>query len=301
MPAITCRYVRTNGARCGSPALTGRTLCYHHDKVAHHHRGLDAHPSDDTPIVIHPISSSDRTQREPMLAEPIAPPLTLDIPPLEDRDSIQLALSMIITAMAHNRIDPRRATAMLYGLQVASANCRHIAPEPPQNLVREIVVEDGQSLALDEDPIAEPADSAVSRLVDLLHDHSLTHQDPPPTPPAEPLPPTGEPASPEQQAFALAQAQQSPAITGPAAAGEPALTLRIEAVAENPVVLQPDTACHGGPSHASRNMRIDRRSRTWGVSFRRQTRALKGSRSSFGSLRPPLDNPYSRPRPVSAQ
>ncbi len=30
MPATICRHIKINGARCGSPALGGRTLCYHH-------------------------------------------------------------------------------------------------------------------------------------------------------------------------------------------------------------------------------------------------------------------------------
>ena len=169
MPAIICRYIRTNGARCGSPALAGRTMCYHHGTVAHHHRGLHAAPAHEPEAtILHPISSADRPQRDPILAESVAPPLILDFPPLDDRDSIQLALSMVITAMAQNRIDPRRATAMLYGLQVASANCRHLAPEDPQNVVREIVIEDGQPLAPDEDPIVPETESILSRLVELL-------------------------------------------------------------------------------------------------------------------------------------
>ncbi|QMV19272.1 hypothetical protein GOB94_11705 [Granulicella sp. 5B5] len=188
MPAITCRHIRTNGARCGSPALSGRAMCYHHGKVAHHHRGLAPQPADDTPTILHPISSADRTQRDPILAEPVAAPLILDFPPLEDRESIQLALSMVITAMAQNRIDPRRATAILYGLQVASSNCRHIAPEVPPNVVREVVIEDGQQLAPDEDPVVETTSSTLSRLVDLLHQHaeSLAEPELAPLPPQEP-------------------------------------------------------------------------------------------------------------------
>jgi hypothetical protein len=184
MPAITCRHIRTNGARCGSPALSGRTMCYHHGKVAHHHRGLAPQPADDTPTILHPISSADRTQRDPILAEPVAAPLVLDFPPLEDRESIQLALSMVITAMAQNRIDTRRATAMLYGLQVASANCRHIVPEVPPNVVREVVIEDGQQLAPDEDPIVEAEDSTLSRLVDLLQQQAQSLAEPEPASPA---------------------------------------------------------------------------------------------------------------------
>ena len=170
MPTITCRHVRSNGARCGSPALTDRALCYHHIKVARHHRHLG--PShDEEPTIIHPISASDRTQRDPILAEYFATPATplaLDLPPLEDRESIQIALSMIITAMAQNRIDPKLATAMLYGLQVASSNASHLSHDSPQNVVRDIVIEDGQQLAPDEDPVDPAADTTLSRLLKTL-------------------------------------------------------------------------------------------------------------------------------------
>lgn len=243
MPAITCRYIRTNGARCGSPALSGRTMCYHHGKVAHHHRGLDPQPAAEAPAILHPISSADRIQRDPILAEPVATPLQLDFPPLEDRDSIQLALSMVITAMAHNRIDPRRATAMLYGLQVASANCRHIAPEVPANVVREVVLEDGQQLAPDVDPVDSATHATVTRIADLLHDHDLSAPAPVPAPSDEPLPPTGEPASPEEQQHALAQAQQSTAVDVPDSGDQTHLP-PLGSVAEHPSPLADTPSLH---------------------------------------------------------
>ena len=58
---------------------------------------------------------------------PVTQPATfentpLDLPPLEDNVSIQLALIDVLQALAANQLDPKRAGLLLYGLQVASAN-----------------------------------------------------------------------------------------------------------------------------------------------------------------------------------
>jgi hypothetical protein len=105
-------------------------------------------------------------QREPILAEYYSGALRanqraaqpeLDLPPLEDRHAIQLAISVVINALAHNRIDFRQATGLLYGLQVASANAKDLIPAPSRQQgtrkVRETVLhESGLEIAPDEDP-----------------------------------------------------------------------------------------------------------------------------------------------------
>jgi len=165
MPTNVCRYIRINGARCGSPSLHGKTFCYYHIRLTHHHSPA---PVDNTPVIIHPIPKDhlDRMQREPILAEYYSGALRanqraaqpeLDLPPLEDRHAIQLAISMLVNAMAHNRIDLPQATGLLYGLQVASANAKDLIPAPTRHQrtgkVRQTVLhESGLEIALDEDP-----------------------------------------------------------------------------------------------------------------------------------------------------
>jgi hypothetical protein len=168
MPTQICRYIHTTGARCGSPALRNKVFCYHHIRITAHHQPLTAHDADDMPTIIHPIPKDhlDRMQREPILAEYYsgtiranrrAAQLNLAIPPLEDADSIQIALSMLITAMAQNRIDTKRATGMLYGLQVASNHAAHRAFAPSRSsLVTETTLDEaGLELAPDVDPDSE--------------------------------------------------------------------------------------------------------------------------------------------------
>jgi hypothetical protein len=48
------------------------------------------------------------------------------LPPVEDTASIQLALMEVLEALAANQIDPKRAGLLLYGLQVASSNAKHV-------------------------------------------------------------------------------------------------------------------------------------------------------------------------------
>jgi hypothetical protein len=92
-----CRHIMHNGARCHSPALRDQHYCYYHTRF----HSL-ANPSDPTP--------------EPEEAEP------LKLPALETRTAIQVAVSLILDALASSRIDRHDAGIYLYGLQVASQN-----------------------------------------------------------------------------------------------------------------------------------------------------------------------------------
>jgi hypothetical protein len=101
-----CRHIFTSGKKCQSPALKDQSFCYFHSNT----RKRPA-PKDEA--------------YEPY----IAPQDTAhNLPPLEDADAIQLALSDVVLALAANRIDPRRARILIYGLQVASQNHHRRVP-----------------------------------------------------------------------------------------------------------------------------------------------------------------------------
>jgi len=162
MATQICRHIRTNGSRCGCIALSGQTFCYYHDRTGKLHRSINP-PSDGTETILHPVPIEDqeRVRRDPLLAayygvKPTGP-LVLDLPPLEDRESIQIALSMLVTAMAQNRIDPKRASGIIYALQVASNNAHMIDNMPSRSsIVTETVLdEDGRQIAPDVDPDSE--------------------------------------------------------------------------------------------------------------------------------------------------
>jgi hypothetical protein len=93
-------YQAPTGQRCGSPALKSQYYCYHHH-----------------------VSNTKRTNHRVL----IDPEITgMEIPVIEDRASIFVALAAVIHRLAENTIDTRRAGQMIYGLQVAMR-----ALEPP--------------------------------------------------------------------------------------------------------------------------------------------------------------------------
>src|SRR5271156_6800797 len=96
-----CRHIKTNGLQCHAPALTGGQWCYFHNRL--HTRHSRFRPND---------ANREYFNRG----------RDLELCALEDRESVQLAISVVINALATNAIETKRATALLYGLQLASAN-----------------------------------------------------------------------------------------------------------------------------------------------------------------------------------
>ena len=110
-----CRYIKTNGIQCKSPQLNGRPYCYFHNRIK------DAH------YIFRQV------------------PGLRDVPlcPTEDNEGVQLALSIVINALASDQIDTKRGTALLYGLQLASMNATRLKDVPSyKQIVRETDPED---------------------------------------------------------------------------------------------------------------------------------------------------------------
>lgn len=156
MSTIYCRHIRPSGRRCQSPALRNKPFCYYHASANAHHRAL--HPPDDgTSNILYPIGCDDLDdiRRQPLLAEYYGNtrgPVHLEFPPLEDANSVQLALSMILTVLGQNCLEPKRAATMLYALQIAAGNARNLTHNET-SVVREIVRDDsGNLMSPDEDP-----------------------------------------------------------------------------------------------------------------------------------------------------
>jgi hypothetical protein len=165
MPATICRFIRVNGQRCGSPALSGKPFCYFH------HRDVDRHRTifGKTPLDLSriPAQHLEAAKTDTLIARyygllPDTSPVRLELPPLEDRASVQVALSMIISALAQERIDPKRANSLLYGLQVASANIRSIPAEHSAGVTETVLDPDLQlDIAPDSDPERDPISQAI--------------------------------------------------------------------------------------------------------------------------------------------
>lgn len=174
MPTEYCRHIRPSGRRCQAFALRNRAFCFHHATAKAHLRALHP-PEDGTQNIMQEVTHSlvDQIQREPLMAEYFKDcrgPVILDFPPLEDANSVQLALSMVLTVLGQNRIEPARAASMLYNLQIAAGNARNVKLEEFKT-VRDVVQdESGNLLSLDEDP------EAVQRARDIEEDFQRCKQ-----------------------------------------------------------------------------------------------------------------------------
>ncbi len=101
-----CQHIKVNGTQCGSPALRRNRFCYFHKR--HHEEHIALH--------------SDRARRRSNVA--------IDLPVLEDANSIQVSLMQIMRLLVAGQIDGKIAGLLLYALQTASANLQHTRFEP---------------------------------------------------------------------------------------------------------------------------------------------------------------------------
>jgi hypothetical protein len=109
MQLSLCRHIKANGTRCKAPSLTDGTWCYFHHRL--HQRHTAFRPTQATRGYLIPGQHIELTA-------------------LEDRESVQVALSVVINALATGNLEIKRATALLYGLQLASSNARGLYTEP---------------------------------------------------------------------------------------------------------------------------------------------------------------------------
>jgi hypothetical protein len=124
-----CRHLKTNGTQCKSPALDYSNYCFFHERLHERHKSY---------------RFSRTTERG------LCPQYDIKLHALEDAESIQLAISVVINALATGSLRADKAKALLYGLQLASINVRRLAPKPKaEEIVRSIATtEDGLNLAL---------------------------------------------------------------------------------------------------------------------------------------------------------
>jgi hypothetical protein len=95
-----CAHIMAEGVHCGSPAMRQNRFCYHHQRQREQLLAL-------------------RTDQARAADPPFALPL------LEDAASIQLALTLVMRALAAGRLDPKKANLLLYSLQIATTNLRY--------------------------------------------------------------------------------------------------------------------------------------------------------------------------------
>ena len=73
-----------------------------------------------------------RTTMQASDSSAAAQPLpAISLPAISDAASIQRAIAAVVQAMAEGTLEAPRARVLLYGLQIAATNARHIAAEKP--------------------------------------------------------------------------------------------------------------------------------------------------------------------------
>jgi len=103
-----CQHIKVNGTQCGSPAMRRHRFCFYH----HHHHAERIEFNADR-------ARAARRRK-----------ITIDLPVLEDAESIQVSLTQIMRLIISGQIDPKTAGLLLYALQTASANLSRAKFEP---------------------------------------------------------------------------------------------------------------------------------------------------------------------------
>ena len=103
-----CQHIKVNGVQCGSPAMRERAYCYFHEEWRQTHGAGDMEISNGV--------SKDT--------------VSIVLPPLEDANAIQIALMQIMRLIVAKQIDNKQAGLLLYALQTASCNLKHLSFEP---------------------------------------------------------------------------------------------------------------------------------------------------------------------------
>jgi hypothetical protein len=131
MGYMICRHIMPGGRKCDAPALRDMPYCFFHLKLHQklHNRRAEA---------------KAETATTPVDAEFI-------VPDIEDRISIQLAISEVIQALASNKITFQRAGRLFYGLQLAAQAVEHTRNEYTGYSVRAVsTTENGDELGPEE-------------------------------------------------------------------------------------------------------------------------------------------------------
>jgi hypothetical protein len=120
-----CEHLKVNGTQCGSPALKRNHFCFFHKRWH------------ETRIVL----NANRARRGRA---------ALDLPVLEDANSVQVSLMQVMRLILSGQVDPKTAGLLLYALQTASSNLSRINFEPA---VKTRVVIDPRTV--DQTPLGE--------------------------------------------------------------------------------------------------------------------------------------------------
>jgi len=105
-----CQHIKVNGTQCGCPALRHNKLCYFHKR--HHEERIE--------LNLDRLKNARARRRK----------VVMELPVLEDANSIQVLLMQIMRLIIAGQIDGKTAGLLLYALQTASANLPRVRFDP---------------------------------------------------------------------------------------------------------------------------------------------------------------------------
>lgn len=106
MPYRLCRHIKTNGLQCQSPAMVEQRFCFYHHTSRQRHRAVAARdPSPAALANMGTITYAPTLDRSGNFSMEPLPALTpdstsIDLGPLDDAHSVQLAISVVVNALA---------------------------------------------------------------------------------------------------------------------------------------------------------------------------------------------------------
>jgi hypothetical protein len=116
-----CGHVKSNGTQCQSPAMSGSYYCYFHDRLHQRHKRYRNNEANQS--YVHATSH-------------------IQLHALEDAESVQFAISLVVNALATGKLNPKCAQPLLQGLRLASLNLRRLSPAPAAHeVVRDVASE----------------------------------------------------------------------------------------------------------------------------------------------------------------
>jgi len=101
-----CQHIKTNGTQCGSPALRNEAFCFNHRE--------------------------SRPERVEVCGEGGQGSTPVVVPVFEDASSIQMVVRQVAILVLQGKIDNKKAGLVLYALQIASSNLKHMEGEKPR-------------------------------------------------------------------------------------------------------------------------------------------------------------------------
>lgn len=155
-----CHHTKTDGLRCGSPAMRHHSFCYYHTQLRADMKRAS--------------SAEART-------------LPLQLPPFEDAHSIQLAIMEVTRALIDDRITEKKAGLLLYALQTAAINLKRLEEDRSEQLVRQDYPEAVEEMErLKREAARDPEEKRQESLAEILLKGMGIHPDQPPPPQIKP-------------------------------------------------------------------------------------------------------------------